>query len=457
MNRIFDKVCDFKYKKEKYTMFVDCKNKIFFLKILDDGRYSYITDKELYDLKEIFCKKPIGYNAVKNKVSFIPKIISIASAGAVILTLQGCKDIDHKYNYNKQDTSIETTYEVEPLEKTIAIAEEKSYKDGKLQVDSMYKSDLFNYFYVYDLDYLDEALGNKKEDITSVEIKNLIKTNNSISDKFKELLYTFTDNLTTAYPDVDLRVFYENLKTLSVVECNKNDLMLNSLSADSYGCYRKDRNAIYVLEDYEYIPGTWEYQVIMHEFSHVIKTGNWDINGKNVVVSFDSSYTNGEIISEALNSIFTVRMYDKEELDIAYQLQSNYLELMLNNMDNYTLSDYINKSFTYFESKLNEYNQNEDAVRIMSLIKAQYTDYHDDSIEIEQSEFYPIYDYISNMVFKNNLHSGMSYDDAKKVCDYMIYRMTFDVPEEYNIDINHIYEYFDSYCNNLGITSTLSR
>lgn len=465
MNKIFSEVCNFKYKNSKYKLFVDSNNRIFFLKLLSNNQLSYVTEEELVELQRIFCKKSLAFNMSKNKVSFIPKIISLASATAIVLTLQSCKSLDNKYTYgniNSYDYDADKTIsynenDIPSLEDSIATAEEKTYKDGKLVVDDVYKSDLFKYIYVYDLSYLDEALGNKKSDVTATEIKQMISINNEISDKYKALLYTFTDNLVREYPDVDLRVFYENLKTLAVVECDKNELMINSLSADSSGCYRKDRNKIYVLKDYVYEPGTWDYQVIMHEFSHVLKSGNWNINDKNLVVSFESVSTNGEIIGEALNSIFAVRMYDKEEQDIAYQLQSNYLQLILENMDNYKLDDFINKSFTYFESKLNECNNNDDAVKIMTLIKAQYTDYHDDSIEIEQKEFYPIYDYIANMVYKNNLYAGMSYDEAKNVCDYMVSRMTFDVPTEYNIDIKHIYQHFNEYCTSLGISNSLSR
>ncbi len=465
MNKIFSEVCNFKYKNAKYKLFVDSNNRIFFLKLLSNSQLSYVTEEELVELQRIFCKKSLAFNVSKNKVSFIPKIISLASATAIVLTLQSCKSLDNKYTYgniNSYDYDADKTIsytenDIPSLEDSIATAEEKTYKEGKLVVDDVYKSDLFNYIYVYDLSYLDEALGNKKSDVTATEIKQMISNNNEISAKYKELLYTFTDNLVREYPDVDLRVFYENLKTLAVVECDKNELMINSLSADSSGCYRKDRNKIYVLKDYVYEPGTWDYQVIMHEFSHVLKSGNWDINDKNVVVSFESVSTNGEIIGEALNSIFAVRMYDKDEQDIAYQLQSNYLQLILENMDNYKLDDFINKSFTYFESKLNECNNNDDAVKIMTLIKAQYTDYHDDSIEIEQKEFYPIYDYIANMVYRNNLYADMSYDEAKNVCDYMISRMTFDVPTEYNIDIEHIYQHFNEYCTSLGISNSLSR
>ena len=205
------------------------------------------------------------------------------------------------------------------------------------------------------------------------------------------------------------------------------------------------------------MPGTWDYQVIMHEFSHLLKTGRWEINDKDVKVMFESSVTNGEIVNEALNSIFAVRMYDKTEQDIAYQLQSNYFQIILDCLDNYSLTDYINHSFTYLEQKLNEYMGNEDAVKMMTLLDVQYKDYHNPRISFEQEEFYPLYDYIASMYCNKYINANMSYTEAKEKFDNMIYRITYDVDQEYNIDTNHFYDFFNNYCSSLGISTNYSR
>ena len=99
MNKIFSEVCNFKYKNAKYKLFVDSNNRIFFLKSLSNNQLSYVTEEELVELQRIFCKKSLAFNVSKNKVSFIPKIISLASATAIVLTLQSCKSLDNKYTY----------------------------------------------------------------------------------------------------------------------------------------------------------------------------------------------------------------------------------------------------------------------------------------------------------------------------------------------------------------------
>ena len=45
----------------------------------------------------------------------------------------------------------------------------------------------------------------------------------------------------------------------------------------------------------------------------------------------------------------------------------------------------------------------------------------------------------------------MSYEEALKVKDELVNRITYDVPAEYNIDTNHFQVFFDNYCQELGI------
>ena len=53
-------------------------------------------------------------------------------------------------------------------------------------------------------------------------------------------------------------------------------------------------------------------------------------------------------------------------------------------MDNYNYQDFVEHNVTYFENKLNEHNQNDQAVKIIGLIDLQYKDHHDKQIQVEQ-------------------------------------------------------------------------
>ena len=132
---------------------------------------------------------------------------------------------------------------------------------------------------------------------------------------------------------------------------------------------------------------------------------------------------------------------------------------MIENMDNYDIVDYMNHSSSYFVKKLDEWNHdNNYAKSLLELIEMQYKDYHNDDIELPQEQYYPIYDYISDMFLRKHVTPGMSYEEAKNQMNILLEQILFDIPEEYNIDTNHFYEYLDEYCNELGIEVTkLSR
>ena len=251
---------------------------------------------------------------------------------------------------------------------------------------------------------------------------------------------------------MDLRVWNHNLQTLKILEVSEMEMQTKALSADAYACYRIQENTIYTVAGYDYVPGTWEYQVIIHEIGHTVKTTSTTIDDQEIKTYFKKDSGDATITEEAMNTLFTVRSYDNNEMDLAYQLQSNMIELMVTSMDNYTYQDYIEHNVTYFEQKLNEHNRNDEAVRMIGLIDLQFDDYHKFSILVDQTQFHDLYDYIAKMYYDANIKPGMSHTELENIKNNFIYKLTYDVPEEYNIDINHLNEYFSTNCQENGIS-----
>ena len=113
---------------------------------------------------------------------------------------------------------------------------------------------------------------------------------------------------------------------------------------------------------------------------------------------------------------------------------------------------FIEHNLTYFEQKLNEYNNTDEAVEMIGLLELQYKDYHRNDFEIDESEFHKLYDYIANMYYRNHLNPDMTREEALKVRDEFIEKLTYDVPEEYNVSIEHLQEYFETYCQSIGLS-----
>ena len=447
---------EFNYKSKKYELLLDKDNKYFYLDITK-GKEEYISLRELVQLTNIFAKNTnilrIEEEKKKKKKRIVPKILIGTLLVTLTLPILSAIQTEIHHNLDYKDTISYTVVEEENksyTEKEI----EKVLEEIKKEKEAFHvedKLDLGNLVVVYDLKELDDILGYPKEQITYHTIREDVKNNESISAKYKELFYELINNLERQYPNLDLRVWDLNLKTLKVEELDEMAMKIKAISATALACYRKDENTIYTVKDYEYIKGTWDYQVIMHEMCHPIRGGIFTIDGKNIRINFTSQSGQGMIIEEAMNSLLSVRSYDQKERDIAYQLQSNMIEVILECMDNYTLQDFIEHNITYFENELNNQNDNNDAVEMIGLMTLQYDDYYNDRISVEQEQFYRLYDYIARMYYQKYLKENMSYEQALEIRNHLIERITYDVPNEYNIDINHFNEFFDEFCTLIGI------
>lgn len=456
----YRKVVQFFYKGNSYNLYLDNKNRHYFLKNDVNGNLQYITIEELVDLVCQFTSIPLVMNIKqdnsKNKVKIVPKIIIggvavvlSASILSLALSMYQSQQRIKKIEQNKNNT----TQIVENYISYNDVAK-KTDVDDELIIDTYLESDLLNYLNIYDMEYLDKALDYKE--VTINQIKEVISNNNQITDKFKNLMYDYCNSIIEKYPNIELRVLYENLKTLEIVECDKNALVEKTLSFDSYGCYVSTENKIYVLNDCEYKKGTWAYQVIFHEISHCLRTGYWNKNGTKIRVQVEGLNFYNTITAEALNSLFSVSLFDYNEKDIAYQLQSNYHGIMIECMDNYFLEDYVNHSLSYYAKKLDEFNNDDNySTVILNLIQMQYDDFHSEAINVAPEGYYPIYDYISNMYYRKYINSNMNYSEAVEVADRLIERVMFDVPEDYNIDVDYFYDYLNEYCNSIGINTNV--
>lgn len=407
-------VLKFDYKSKIYNMYLDLSNKRFFLKE-ENGHFEYVSLLELLELNFYINSIPFALNAQKsfkhNKIKIIPKVIT--TSGAVLLTSTIILTALSMYKTQERLKNFAENYPDQSLTYNQNVENYLSSFDSeeKFEIDTYVESDWLKYIYIYDMEYLSKVLDDKV--ITMSDFEKVINDNNLISDKFKKILYEYCDNLMSKYSNIELRVLYENLKTIEVVECTKEELVKTSLSMDSYGCYIRTENKIYVLEDCKYEKGTWEYQVIFHEFSHCLRTAVWKNGETDIRVQVEGQNFSNTITAEALNSLFTISLFDYNEQNIAYQLQSNYHKVILECIDNYNLSDYVNHSLSYYAKKLDEFNNDDNyATVILELIQFQYDDYHSPSINVSQENYYPIYEYICNMYFKKYINENTTYEEA---------------------------------------------
>ena len=308
--------------------------------------------------------------------------------------------------------------------------------DEDLVLDTFIKG-YGNSLYVYDADYLDKIFDYPSPGIE--EVKSTLESNQNIPKEYKEIIEYFIDRVYEVYPEADFRPLEFNLRTLEVVEVDKWDMGTKTLSLTAYACYVHTENRIYLPQDKVFEPGGWDWQVIIHELCHVLRTVDYDEDGNHLGNVFKYTLASpdhsNEIGQEALNSLFAISLLEYEERDFAYQLQSNMVDVMLDCMDNYSLADYPNHSYTYFLSKLDETNGDHNyAESIMKLMEAQRDDWNEDRWDRPQETYYPLYDYICKMWINKKATPGMDESEIDALVDELLERVMYDVPEDYHID-----------------------
>lgn len=300
---------------------------------------------------------------------------------------------------------------------------------------------------IYDSEYND--LFFDPEPATRESLLATLHANPNITGQYAELMEWFINRLCDVYPDADLRPFQYNLQTLKIVELTKEEYLRKVLDVYSCGVYFNDENCIYVPEGYTFEPGTWDFQVIIHEFCHAMRNVWRDTD--TLVLRADPDDPNSPIgflttPLECLNSLFAVSLFEYEERDIAYQLQSNMYLAMIESMDNYSLVDYVNHGTMYFAQKLDEaHGDNNRACGILMLIEQQRKDYYDSRDPRPQEEYYPTYHYICDLWIDAHAWEGMSDDAVTAMIDELVDIITYDVPEEYDLDVDEFYRYGREY------------
>ena len=457
----YRKVVTFTYKNNKYNMYLDKNNKHYFLKVDNDGSLHYVTVEELMELSSLFMHDYSIMDAngdfLKEKIRIVPKVIS--SGIAVTLSLSLLTSCVSAYNEKAEISDKTTVTLIDEDNFRDYISNEDVLPDKDLKADTYMDSDFFDCLYIYDMDYLDMALDEKKVSLN--DLHDAIDNNNKIEAKFKSLLYKYCDSVVSNFPKAELRVLYENLKTLEIAEVT--DTEIGKIShPGSLGCYDRKNNKIYMLDYYTYDVGSWQYEVFFHEMSHCLRTRVDKLEDKALVVQAEGKNFSNNISVEALNSLFAIKLLPYEEKNITYQLQSNYFNVMLECMDNYDLTDYVNHSVSYFADKLDEYNNDDNyATVILELMRVQYNEYHgvnhnevdgeteETYIVVDKEQYYPIYDYLAKMYYDKYITDDMTYDEMQKVADSLVEKVSLNTSEKYNIDYNRFYDDLSVYFNNL--------
>lgn len=221
---LWKELFNIKFKDKKFKILINKNFQKYYLKILDDGSFSYPTFDEFKLLYYTFSKYSYDVllssdtllltknNTRKKSYLLSPKVIvdkgkkaALVSLTVALLSITGCQD---------KHLDIMEQY---AAEENITISDWKKLGGYDVRlITSMQISD-------QKIDRVCESLDDFKEQVENPnpsweEIYDIIDENDKLSDEHKIKLKNGVSNLEEKMPNMDLAILYENLKRATIIK-----------------------------------------------------------------------------------------------------------------------------------------------------------------------------------------------------------------------------------------------
>ncbi len=397
------------FNSKKFAIFKTTNNRKTFLEIDEFNNFKYPLLEDFIALNTI-------YNTQNNFISYVPSFLYNEKvrhkiAGAIVLLdvisfgIIGVNTISH--------------YDIEVTKEGVVLSlkEEASTSTPKV--------------YIEDLKDLDAILGYKT--IPLKAIHEAIDQNPNLNDHFKSCAHKLITDTSNNYPTFDFRIFYENIKTLNIIEENKNTLQ--SKYGIISGCYDSISNSIHYSEPI--LDNTVEHELAhaMYHFYHTIAG-----------TTYIRMVPNGHFLDEAFNSTLT----DESTKDDTYHLEKALTDYLAGSVS-FNMLDYNQKGVSYLIEQLKSKYPEVDINYIIEV---------GDTIKetlISEGTLTPLDNspYLLDELFKICL-ANINSDPSLIYDSFNSYSELFN----YVFDDNLIYNYLEKYnaaLTNLGITPTITK
>lgn len=165
---------------------------------------------------------------------------------------------------------------------------------------------------ITDLDAFYESVTITREDCIEA-----INNNDSIAPEYKEIAIMALDNNLKIAPNINLRVFYENVVDLKIISVDSHSLK-NKINLYAAACYNPGENTIYLSDSISKF-------TIIHEFNHIFC--HLIDDDKRICVH---GSTLGRSLEEAMTDKITASIIDRSEVPYSneYRLLNFYMKCL---------------------------------------------------------------------------------------------------------------------------------
>lgn len=349
----YTKLFRIKYNNKLFDIFSDENYQKSFLEVrIKDNKeeYYHINLKDYIYLNSIYNKEPD--NIFYDKKYTFKQLIVITGLTGLLIT-----------QINVLDTILDYNLKTENQVYKEIVFEQKSYLNEGTNVIISNNEQL-------------DTFGIKQ--VSFNDVRKTLENNEKIPDKYRNYLKEYIDILEERLPEIDLRVFNENLKTLEFEIISPTDWKKEGV----LGYYTLDKNTTTLKEYYD--SSKQERETVFHELTHTLNNGViriYNNNGQveyNLIKKFESASGYGHAYTEGINTVLSDYLlteneelfFDKEfHLHNGYQPISNISYQLLKILDDYSFYDFINEDITTLKIELNKYGLSDSIDLLDTIIK----------------------------------------------------------------------------------------
>ena len=166
-----------------------------------------------------------------------------------------------------------------------------------------------------------------QEEVTREDVVRAISENRNIPDKYKHIAVEVLDVNLELDPEMDLHLFYENIKRMSFQSVYRYDIAYLDMCDHAAAWYNIATGRIFVYKEYEDDEGT-----IFHEINHAAH----DIMILKDDIFFEINDSRGQSLEEAMTEKIKGEAYNPW----AYETQRRFLNYFLLNTKEFNYSEY---------------------------------------------------------------------------------------------------------------------
>lgn len=467
MNKLqFTRLAKFYFDNNCYQMYMTSNDKIAFLRLTADGKLHYPSSQEFVNLIYFFSnkyddKKKNFKNGNHKQYRFIPritltinkKVVLVALTSSLVMSiLSGCgANANEGRNYY---------YEAEEYSPIITNTQNESTTANYQEEDNdiidnkdIYANLITKRVELYNDKYFNELFG--EESISLESMINKVQNIKHLPNEYKEFISSYIYTLYNYYPNLEFRVFFENLKTLNLELRNEGDMCFLDGSIAQYDF---ETNTLILRKNMDLENDPKSKMIVRHELWHMFNNINLTKNGYDIEYHFNVA-GRGLYLSEALDVIYSTAPFIDEypedvKENMGYPITSNIVRVLLESM-NYTAQDSISSNVYKFQNSLGEILPNDiDPKIIEELIELQWMEYETGQIQLDADDYKDLFGYIARVHIKKNLSPNMSYEDVVSRKEELINKLKLGLKDSSYIHENFIEQEFMEYMQLNNIKET---